>query len=89
MVRQKPAKLLSPVRIWVSPFLLKGVCTGRIFGISKLPVSILDKALAPCQELIKPVHRYTTIQKLNNSSTLIKKDTFVKTNTHKPTTKHK
>lgn len=50
MVRQEPAKLLSPVQIWVSPFFIitnnikelsmaKVISAKSIFGISNLPVA--------------------------------------------------
>lgn len=41
MVRQEPAKLLSPVQIWVPPFLIIfwEIKMAKVGGISRLPIS--------------------------------------------------
>lgn len=60
---------------------------GKIFGISKLPVSTLDKALAPSQGLVKPVKNYTYLRSVRNMP--VKKDTFVKNSNRTYSTTHK
>ena len=69
MVRQRPAKPLSPVRIWVPPFnfyyCYLGEIMGKIFGISDNPVSTIESALRPLtykkvKDYGKPVNTFTT-----------------------------
>ena len=62
MVRQKPAKLLSPSSNLGVAFFLKGGYMGKIFGISDLPVTTIKSPLEPIeipsQQIQKVVKKY-------------------------------
>ena len=63
VVRQKPAKLLSPVQIRVSPFLvqIEVYIMGVIFGISDLPVSTIGSVIRIGGEVQVPQTVYREI----------------------------
>ena len=73
MVRQEPAKLLSPSSNLGVAFFLKGDYVGKIFRISDNPVSVIGKALESIT-VPKPKITYIKIPKQNQSDKFVSKE---------------